>query len=307
LAQTLSGLVTDSPWTYLVVFGLVAFDALLPVIPGEASVLIAAVLAGTGQLSLAWVIVAATLGAFVGDNVAYWIGRLAGRPLIERVMRGRTDRLEQVGARFHERGGSFIIIGRFVPGGRTAVSVGAGVLHYPWPRFIAYDAVAAVVWAFQAALPGYIGGVVFSDRPWIGLAIGIALAIAISVTVEAIRRIRERRRSSGTLGAGAGAGRDHVPAGAITHPREALDGRDPEPGSDRRPQQAEVAESEDRAGSEERVAQPGPRDRDPERGEAVPADAAGDDEKGARLEHAHEQGQDEGGPQVRGAKILGHG
>ena len=132
LTQTLAGMLTDSPLTYLLVFGLVALDVLLPILPAEASVLIAAVLAGTGQLSLAWVIVAATLGAFVGDNVAYWIGRTAGRPLVERILRGNAERLQQVGAQFHDRGGSFIIIGRFVPGGRTAVSIGAGVLHYPW-------------------------------------------------------------------------------------------------------------------------------------------------------------------------------
>ena len=68
------------------------------------------------------------------------------------------------------------------------MSIGAGVLHYPWGRFIAYDAVAAVIWALQAALPGYIGGVVFADRPWIGLAIGIVLAVVVTVTIEGIRR-----------------------------------------------------------------------------------------------------------------------
>jgi membrane protein DedA with SNARE-associated domain len=199
LTQTLAALVTDSPWTYLIVFGLVALDVLFPVLPAEASVLIAAVLAGTGQLSIAWVVVAAGLGAFIGDNVAYWIGRTAGRPIIERLLRGHGERIEQVSAQFHDRGGSFIIIGRFVPGGRTAVSVGAGVLHYPWARFMAYDAVAAVIWALQAAIPGYIGGVVFADRPWIGLAIGVLLAVLITVTIEGLRRYRERRRGSGPV------------------------------------------------------------------------------------------------------------
>jgi membrane protein DedA with SNARE-associated domain len=296
LTQTLAGMLTDSPLTYLLVFGLVALDVLFPLLPAEASVLIAAVLAGTGRLSLAWVVVAATLGAFVGDNVAYWIGRAAGRPLVERVMRGHAERLEQVGDQFHDRGGSFIIIGRFVPGGRTAVSVGAGVLHYPWARFIAYDAVAAVVWALQAALPGYIGGVMFADRPWIGLAIGVVLAVVITVTLEWIRRIRGPRRASGAVatragaGAGVGAGADLPVSPSVPVPGETLHGGDPEPGTDRRPQEAVVAETEDRSRTHEGIGDPGSDDRGTEGREGVPSDAPEDDEIGARLERAHENG-----------------
>ena len=196
LTAQLAALITDSPITYLVVFALVALDVLFPILPGEASVLIAAVLAGSGQLSITWVIVAAVLGAFVGDNVAYWIGRGAGRPLVERIMRGRPEQLDEVAARFADRGGSIIIIGRFVPGGRTAVAIGAGVLCFPWLRFVAYDAVAAVVWGLEAAIPGYIGGTVFADRPWIGLLVGIATGAAITLVVEAIRRMSARRKAT---------------------------------------------------------------------------------------------------------------
>jgi membrane protein DedA with SNARE-associated domain len=288
LTETLAGLITDSPLTYVIVFGLVALDVLFPILPAEASVLVAAVLAGSGQLSIAWVVVAGALGAFVGDNVAYWVGRRAGRPLVARLLGGHAERLAQVGTQFHDRGGSFIIIGRFVPGGRTAVSVGAGVLHFPWSRFLAYDAVAAVIWSLQEAIPGYIGGVVFADRPWIGLAIGIVLALLITVTIEAIGRVRERRRGSGTVDAGSHSRADVrlAPAGPV--PGEPLDDPDPQPGPDRRPHQAVVTESEDRSGAHERLGAPGPDDGDPERGERVPADAAEDDEVGARLEGAHE-------------------
>ena len=47
--------------------------------------------------------VAAGLGAFVGDNIAYWIGRAAGRPLVERVLRGNTEQLDNVQEQFHKR------------------------------------------------------------------------------------------------------------------------------------------------------------------------------------------------------------
>jgi membrane protein DedA with SNARE-associated domain len=190
--DALTNLITDSPWTYLVIVGLVALDVVLPIIPSEASVLIAAVLAGTGQLSIVLIVIAAALGAFIGDNVAYWIGRTAGRPLIERVLGGRMDRLTWVERQLEERGGSLIVTGRFIPGGRSVVAIGSGALHMPWVRFAAWDALAAVIWSLQASLPGFIGGAAFEDRPWLGLLLGISISVAIVVTIEAIRWWRRR-------------------------------------------------------------------------------------------------------------------
>jgi membrane protein DedA with SNARE-associated domain len=194
LIDSLAALVTDSPLTYLVIFAMAAIDPVLPIVPAEAAVTAAAVLAGQGHLSIGAIMLAAGLGAFVGDNVAYWIGRAAGRPLVQRVLRGQADRLDAVEEQFHERGPVFIIVGRFIPGGRTVVSVGAGVLHFSWPRFLAYDAVAATVWAIQAALPGYIGGVIVSDRPWLAMLVGFGLSMALAGTLTLLQRRRAGRR-----------------------------------------------------------------------------------------------------------------
>ena len=194
LIDSLAALVTDSPLTYLLIFGLAALDPVLPILPAEGAVTAAGVLAGQGHLSLGAVMLAAGLGAFVGDNVAYWIGRVAGRPLVMRVLRGRTDRLESVEAQFSTRGGTFIIVGRFIPGGRTAVSVGARrVLHFSWPRFLAFDALAACIWAIQAALPGYLGGVIVSDRPWLAMLLGFGLSIALAGGLALFQRWWGRR------------------------------------------------------------------------------------------------------------------
>jgi len=191
LIDSLSQLVTDSPLTYLLIFGLVAFDVIIPILPSESIVTAAAVLAGQGQLDIVWVLMAAGLGAFVGDDVAYWIGRAAGRPLIEKVLRGRTDRLEDVERQFQIRGGAFIIVGRFIPGGRTVVAIGAGVLHFDWLKFIAYDFVAVVIWALLAAIPGYIGGVVVQDKPWLALVIGFGLSMLVAMGMLLFQRWRD--------------------------------------------------------------------------------------------------------------------
>ena len=197
LIDSLAAFVTDSPLTYLIIFAMAALDVLVMVIPAEATVTAAAVLAGQGKLNVVWLMVAAGLGAFVGDNIAYWIGRAAGRPLVEKVLRGRTDQLDDVQAQFDRRGGIFIIIGRFIPGGRTFVAVGAGILHFPWLQFIVYDAIAAVIWAFQAAIPGFIGGRLIQDQPWLAMVIGFALSAVLAIGLTLAQHWWERRKHAG--------------------------------------------------------------------------------------------------------------
>ena len=196
--DSLTALVTDSPITYLAIFFLAALDVIVPIIPAEATVTAAAVLAGQGQLNIVWVMIAAGLGAFIGDNVAYWIGRAAGRPLVEKVLRGNTEQLDVVQEQFDRRGGIFVIIGRFIPGGRTAVAIGAGVLHFSWPQFLIYDAIAAVIWAVQAAIPGFIGGSLIQDQPWLAMIIGFVLSAVMAGGVYLFQRWRDKVRARET-------------------------------------------------------------------------------------------------------------
>ena len=100
LVDSLADLVTDSPITYVVIFSMAAIDVVLPVLPAEATVTASAVLAGQGTLNVAWVMVAAGLGAFVGDNVAYWIGRAAGRQIVSPGQRRNTEQLQTLIAPF---------------------------------------------------------------------------------------------------------------------------------------------------------------------------------------------------------------
>jgi membrane protein DedA with SNARE-associated domain len=191
--DSLTGLITDSPLTYLLILALAAIDAFFPIVPAETIVTAAAVLAGQGQLNIVWIMIAAGFGAFIGDNIAYWIGRAAGRPLIERLLRGNFERLEGVERQFEKRGGIFIIIGRFVPGGRTMIAMSAGVIHYSWPKFLLFDAIAAVIWALQASLPGYIGGSLIQDKPWLAMIIGFALSAVVAISMTAAQHWWERR------------------------------------------------------------------------------------------------------------------
>ena len=89
-------------------------------------------------------------------------------------------------------GMQLIVVCRFIPGGRTAVTLTCGLVGYPRRRFIAATAVAAVIWALYAFLLGRIGGRAFEDKPWVGLVIAFGASIAISGVIEGIRRLLGR-------------------------------------------------------------------------------------------------------------------
>jgi membrane-associated protein len=191
MLEFLTGLVSASPWTYAVVLTVAALDALLPIVPSETTAIAAGVLAGAGDLSIALVIAAAATGAFAGDNASY----VGGRTLGERLVRGRRARAARAWAEraLDTRGGYLIVVGRFVPGGRTAVTLTAGMTRMPSARFVPFAAVAALVWASYAGLLGYAGGRAFEEQPVKALLVAFALAAAITVAVELSRRVAASR------------------------------------------------------------------------------------------------------------------
>ena len=186
-----------SGWAYLIVALLAYFDALVPVVPSETSVITAGVVASAGELNLPLIVGAAASGAFLGDNTAYFIGRRFGARINERFFSGEKarKRTEWAQQQVSERGGELIAIARFIPGGRTVVTLSAGTLGYPWRRFVLFDAAAALGWALYASLLGYFGGHAFEAAPWKGLLLALGIAFAVAGAVEVIRWYLKRRRA----------------------------------------------------------------------------------------------------------------
>lgn len=186
-----------SGWAYLIVFLLAYLDALVPIVPSETTVITAGVLASAGDLSLAPIVGASASGAFLGDNTAYFIGARFGTRIEERFFSSEKarQRLEWAQRQVSERGGELILIGRFIPGGRTVVTLSAGTLGYPWRRFVIFDAVAALGWALYASLLGYFGGSAFEAAPWKGLVLALGIAFAVAGVIEVLRWYLKRRRA----------------------------------------------------------------------------------------------------------------
>ncbi|MGH2698700.1 MAG: DedA family protein, partial [Actinomycetota bacterium] len=129
-------------------------------LPGEAPLLVAGVLAYQGRVSLSLMLVAACLGAVLGDSGGYWFGRRYGRRL-ETTKLGRKIgalRWERARNYVRERGGKAVFAGRFISISRTLGPPVAGSAHMPYGRFLVWNVPAAVIFAGALVMTGYLGG-----------------------------------------------------------------------------------------------------------------------------------------------------
>jgi membrane protein DedA with SNARE-associated domain len=183
--------VSGSPWTYPLLAGVCAGDAVLPVLPSETIVIAAAVLAAQDHLNIILVVIAAAVGALAGDNTAYAVGQSGLRRLADRLMSSKKNRrrLEWARAQLEQRGTWIIIVARFIPGGRTATTYVAGTVGMPWrSRFLPADAVAAALWALYSAALGYFGGAAFENNFWLPLLIAAGASTLVGIGGELLRR-----------------------------------------------------------------------------------------------------------------------
>lgn len=190
----------DSPWVYATLFLLAWLDGFLPAFPSESAVIVAGVFAAHGT---PWAPVAglcAALGAFAGDHTSYLIGRVAGTRLIRRLAPPGGRRAAAVGWASRTlacRGGLILVVARYVPGGRTTVTLTAGTVGLPLLRFTPFAALAALSWGAYGTLIGYFGGMAFEHHPLRGVLFGLGLALGLTTVVELTRFLLRRRRSGG--------------------------------------------------------------------------------------------------------------
>src|SRR5215470_6346011 len=178
-------------------------------LPGESVVLLAAFTAGVdGQLQLPWIIVCASLGAILGDNLGFYIGRTGGRRFVERFGRFfflKMEHLDKAAKFFDRHGPKTVFFGRFITLLRIWAAFLAGMNRMRWRTFLFYNALGGIVWALYISLLGFFAGRLFHDHfdqvellvrtiGWTGLGICIVLAIAAYITFR-IRRARRIRRT----------------------------------------------------------------------------------------------------------------
>ncbi|GAA4736133.1 hypothetical protein GCM10023216_31590 [Isoptericola chiayiensis] len=177
-----------SLWIYPAMFASAFIDGFFPPVPSE-SVLVTLVISSqsTGQ-PLWWLIIPiAGIGAWLGDNLAYVLGRRVGTDRIG-LLRSRRGRKAVAWARraLARRGAVFIIAARYIPVGRVAVNMTAGAVGYPQRRFMTFSAIAAVLWCTYSALIGVAAAEVLGHDPLLAMVVGVVGGGLLGLLVDRV-------------------------------------------------------------------------------------------------------------------------
>jgi membrane protein DedA with SNARE-associated domain/membrane-associated phospholipid phosphatase len=189
---------------YLVVlFGVMLESTGVP-LPGETILLAAGVLVQRGHLDLGDTIAFGILGAVVGDQIGYWVGREGGRPFVLRWGRYlliTPARLARAEAFFARHGGKAVFLARFFSGLRVFGALVAGISRMRWGTFLIYNALGGAVWATAVVLVGYfLGSSLALVQRWLGratLVLAVVLALAVGFYLAYRWAVRNRERLVG--------------------------------------------------------------------------------------------------------------
>jgi membrane protein DedA with SNARE-associated domain len=186
---------------YVAVGVVVGLESMGLPLPGETTLVLSAIYAGThSDLHIAGVIGAAALGAILGDNVGYWLGREFGYPLLLRYGRyvGLSETRIKLGQYlFLRHGGKVVFFGRFIAVLRVLAAFLAGVNRMEWKSFLLANAAGGVLWSLVYGLGAYLFGaaLLHTRRPiTITLVIvGVAIVVAAFLYVQSHEAELERQ------------------------------------------------------------------------------------------------------------------
>lgn len=197
LIQAVAPIITH--YGYFAVGGLLFLEDFGVPVPGETTLIAAAVFAGLGRLNIFVVIAVALVAAVLGDNVGFAIGSFGGRPLLVRFGRYvflTPERITKAESFFQRHGGKVVVIARFVEGLRQANGIIAGISEMKWLKFVGLNIIGAALWVGFWASVGYFGGnhiTIFYKYESYFSAIVATLIIAY-VAYYIVRRRNKRRR-----------------------------------------------------------------------------------------------------------------
>ncbi len=188
---------------YLVVFLGVMLEGVGIPLPGETVLIAAGALAHRGFLALWETIALGGLGAVMGGQVGYGVGRFGGRPFVLRWGRyvfitperlGRTERF------FERHGGRAIFLARFITGLRVFGALVAGTSRMSWGKFTLYSVLGGAVWAAAAVSLGYfLWASISLVEHWAG-RVSLFLVAALALALVLRWAYRRATRSGGPCG-----------------------------------------------------------------------------------------------------------
>jgi membrane protein DedA with SNARE-associated domain len=180
---------------YWVVAAFVALESMGIPVPGETALVTAGIYAGTThRMNIAFVIGAAAMGAIVGDNVGFWIGRRFGHGLLVRYgprLRISTGDIKLGQYLFMRHGGKVVFFGRFIAVLRTLAALLAGINSMPWASFLFFNATGGVVWSGVFGVGSYMLGTQIERVRGTAAVAGLILAGAGAIAAFLFVRRRQ--------------------------------------------------------------------------------------------------------------------
>lgn len=176
-------------WGYWGVFLLMVLENVIPPIPSEVIMSIGGIAAAQGRMNFALLVAVGTAGTVIGNLFWYEIGRRFGylrlKPVIDRCSRWLTmdwEDVERLRGFFDRWGGLTVFIFRFMPIGRTLISLPAGLLHMRLWRFVLYTAAGSTVWnVFLVGIGYWLGMNIEQIDQWIAPAVTITAALIVAL------------------------------------------------------------------------------------------------------------------------------
>lgn len=169
-------------WAYGAIFVTVFSETGLvvaPFLPGESLLLTSGTLAGAGILHIAVLWPLLVGAAFLGDVANYLIGRWLGKHLLSKPRKHlKPQHVREAQQFYEEHGGLAIVACRFLPVVRTLVPFVAGMTGMAFRRYLAFAALAAVIWVTIFLGAGYL----FGNIRWVQDYLAVALAVAVAAS-----------------------------------------------------------------------------------------------------------------------------
>lgn len=185
-------------WVYAILFLIIFSETglvIAPFLPGDSLLFVAGALCGMGALQLELLAPLLMLAAFSGDNTNYWIGRLIGLRMIQR-LDGRLikrEHLEKTHAFYEKHGGKTILLARFLPIVRTFAPFVAGIGIMNYRLFMMFSAAGSIMWVGSLTLTGYF----FGNIPVVknNLTLIIIGIIVVSLLPALFELVRHRKQT----------------------------------------------------------------------------------------------------------------
>jgi membrane protein DedA with SNARE-associated domain len=152
-------------WGWFGVAALLTFENATGITPSEIILGLAGwMLIAEHQLPVPMIFIGglyAAIGSTLGASITYWIARLGGRPIVDKLARWmRVDLANIVRAenQFHRWGAGLVLVGRVMPGIRTLINIPAGLARMPFLTFLVATFIGAYIWCTLLIGAGYVLG-----------------------------------------------------------------------------------------------------------------------------------------------------